>query len=72
MGEAKRRGTKDQRVSDAVALKEAQLAEQKQTLITNNHRQQSSNRGVRRLGFGLALALSALGTSAIEVHQHEN
>ncbi len=72
MGEAKRRGTKDQRVSEAVSRKESQLAEQKQTLITNNHRRQSYNRGVRCLGFGLALALSALGTSAIEVRQNEN
>ncbi|MDG9993304.1 hypothetical protein [Acinetobacter ursingii] len=72
MGEAKRRGTKEQRVSEAIARKESQLAEKKQTLIANSHRRQSYNRGVRRLGFGLALALSALGTSAIEVRQHED
>ena len=72
MGEAKRRGTREQRVSEAVARKESQLAEQKQTLISNSHRRQTYNRGIRRLGFGLAIALSALGTSAIEVRQHEN
>ncbi|WP_151979736.1 hypothetical protein [Acinetobacter guerrae] len=72
MGEAKRRGTREQRVSEAVERKESQLAEQKKTLITNSHRRQTYNRGIRRLGFGLAIALSALGTSAIEVRQNEN
>lgn len=72
MGEAKRRGTKEQRVSEAVARKESQALEQKQTLITSSHRRQTYNRGIGRLGFGLAIALSALGTSAIEVRQHED
>ncbi|MCU4481249.1 hypothetical protein [Acinetobacter ursingii] len=72
MGEAKRRGTKEQRVSEAISKKESQALEQKQTLINNRHRRQSRSRGIKRLSFGLAIALSALGTSAIEVRQHED
>ena len=72
MGEAKRRGNQEQRIFEAIARNEAEKAAFKKIPPIQISRQRTLGRGIGRVGIGLAIALSALGTTAIEVHQHEN
>lgn len=74
MGEAKRRGTKEERVAQAIARNEATKAQAKQAFISRKQKSHSKGKaiGLGRLPFGLAIALAALGTSAFEVRKDEN
>lgn len=74
MGEAKRRGTQEERTAQAIARNEATKAEAKKAFIAKQqkHRSRGKAIGLGRLPFGLAIALAALGTSAIEVGKNEN
>jgi cytochrome c-type biogenesis protein CcmH/NrfG len=72
MGEAKRRGTKEERTAQAIARNEATKAEAKQTFIAKTKSNQGRSYGIKRLPFGLAIALATLGTSAFEVGKNEN
>lgn len=74
MGEAKRRGTKEERTAQAIARNEAAKAEAKQAFIAKSRKPHSRGKaiGLGRLPFGLAIALAALGSSAIEVGKNEN
>lgn len=74
MGEAKRRGTKEERVAQAIARNEATKAAANQAVIASRQKLQSRGKtiGLRRLPFGLAIALAAVGSSAFEVGKNEN
>lgn len=70
MGEAKRRGNQEQRIFEAITRNEAEKVAFKKMLPIQASRQRTVGRGFSHIG--LAIALSALGTTAIEVRQHEN
>ncbi|ALJ87448.1 hypothetical protein L1Z01_20975 [Acinetobacter baumannii] len=74
MGEAKRRGTKEERVAQAIARNEATKAAANQAVIASRQKLQSRGKtiGLGRLPFGLAIALAAVGSSAFEVGKNEN
>ncbi|EXS24407.1 hypothetical protein J658_1280 [Acinetobacter baumannii 573719] len=74
MGEAKRRGTKEERVAQAIERNEATKAAAKQVVIARRQKLQSRGKtnGIGRLPFGLAIALAAVGSSAFEVGKNEN
>ncbi len=74
MGEAKRRGTKEERVAQAIARNETTKAAVKQAAIARRQKLQSRGKkiGIGRLPFGLAIALAAMGTSSFEVRKNEN
>ncbi|MEX5365671.1 hypothetical protein WCE00_01660 [Acinetobacter haemolyticus] len=72
MGEAKRRGTKEERTAQAIARKETAQAEIKKAFTARTKRSPLHSHGGRRLSMGLAIALAALGTSAIEVRKDED
>ncbi|MGB9040318.1 MAG: hypothetical protein WCC23_17670 [Acinetobacter calcoaceticus] len=74
MGEAKRRGTKEERTALAIARNEETKAVAKQAAIARRQKFQSRSKtiGLGRLPFGLAIALAAAGSSAFEVGKNEN
>lgn len=74
MGEAKRRGTKEERVAQAIERNETTKAAAKQAVIARRKKLQSRGKtiGLGRLPFGLAIALAAAGSSAFEVGKNEN
>ncbi|MHA4952217.1 hypothetical protein FR838_18510 [Acinetobacter pittii] len=74
MGEAKRRGTKEERTAQAIARNEATKTEAKKALIVNPKNPHSRGKaiGFNRLSVGLAIALATMGTSAIEVGKYED
>ncbi len=74
MGEAKRRGTKEERVAQAIERDEATKAAANQAVIARRQKLQSRGKtiGLRSLPFGLAIALAAVGSSAFEVGKNEN
>ncbi|CAI3103277.1 hypothetical protein [Acinetobacter baumannii] len=74
MGEAKRRGTKEERVAQAIARNEATKAAANQAVIASRQKLQTRGKtiGLGRLPFGLAIALAAVGSSAFEVGKNEN
>lgn len=74
MGEAKRRGTKEERVAQAIARNETTKAQAKQAFISRKHKSHSRGKaiGLGHLPFGLAIALAVSRTSALEVLKNEN
>lgn len=72
MGEAKLRGTKEERTAQAIARNETAQAEIKQAFTARTTRSPLRSHGVRHLSMGLAIVLAALGTSAIEVRKDED
>ncbi|MFW1760588.1 hypothetical protein [Acinetobacter calcoaceticus] len=74
MGEAKRRGTQEERTAQAIARNEATKAEAKQAFNANPIKTHPRGKGIRlgRSPFCLAIALAILVTSAFEVGKNEN
>lgn len=74
MGEAKRRGTQEERTAQAIARNEASKAEAEKAFIAKQQKHRSRGKGIRlgRSPFGLAIALAFLGTSAFEVRKNED
>lgn len=74
MGEAKRRGTKEERVAQAIARNEATKAAANQAVIASRQKLQSRGKTIDlgRLPFGLAIALTVWKSIAAEVGKNEN
>lgn len=69
MGEAKRRGNKEQRTLEAIARKEVKQAEAKHALSVRAQQRQVGVRNVGRIGVGFGLAVMALSSGKIREYK---